>query len=491
MTVSLHDQISASESKRKLVSWKAIASYFDCNESTVKRWERERALPVHRIPGGKRSAVFANIDEIESWLASGMIRKGENEAKDASDAKTIQESKSESMSIPLGREALENGLEEGPSPTETPLRTRSLFRRWLMRAAAYRVFILAVIGVVSLFFAYRVISSKLETSRVPAIARIDGEMVELLNSDGVVLWKKFFPEGFWGDFYEEGVGRRTWIGDLEGNGQTSVLLLYHPAVEPLAHTTTLICYSSSGQEKWRWMPGRPLPELGDTPQYFITNGFAVLKSASGRPHRIVVSSHNQPFFPHQIAVVDDRGRTISEYWHSGVLEGYFGVADLDGDGREEIVATGISNGYRQATLVVLDSDRIFGASRETARPELQIHGMGFAQERIRILFPRSDINRDLSVYNKAMQVTFTPKSLLVSVTECYLLPRCSVLYELDHRFRLVSFTPDDQFRNAHRQFYFSGKNAHVFTRAEEAQFRKIRCLSGCSSEFLADIIQDK
>jgi hypothetical protein len=34
------------------------------------------------------------------------------------------------------------------------------------------------------------------------------------------------------------------------------------------------------------------------------------------------------------------------------------LADLDGDGKEEIIATGVSNGYdHQATLVVLEPDR--------------------------------------------------------------------------------------------------------------------------------------
>ncbi len=52
----------------KLISWKSIASYFDCDARTAKRWERERGLPVHRMPGGKRSAVFAYSSELDSWL---------------------------------------------------------------------------------------------------------------------------------------------------------------------------------------------------------------------------------------------------------------------------------------------------------------------------------------------------------------------------------------------------------------------------------------
>jgi tetratricopeptide (TPR) repeat protein len=59
------------ENPRKLQSWKAIAGYFDCDERTAKRWERERGLPVHRAPGGKRSGVFAYHSELDAWLQSG------------------------------------------------------------------------------------------------------------------------------------------------------------------------------------------------------------------------------------------------------------------------------------------------------------------------------------------------------------------------------------------------------------------------------------
>ncbi|MGC2638886.1 MAG: hypothetical protein WA294_17010 [Acidobacteriaceae bacterium] len=61
-------QVQAPTAPGKLVSWKTIAQYFDCDERTARRWERERGLPVHRVPGGKRSAVFAYPVELDRWL---------------------------------------------------------------------------------------------------------------------------------------------------------------------------------------------------------------------------------------------------------------------------------------------------------------------------------------------------------------------------------------------------------------------------------------
>jgi hypothetical protein len=51
----------------RLDSWKEIATYLGRDLRTVRRWE-EKGLPVHRVPGGERRAVFAYRAEINSWL---------------------------------------------------------------------------------------------------------------------------------------------------------------------------------------------------------------------------------------------------------------------------------------------------------------------------------------------------------------------------------------------------------------------------------------
>lgn len=81
MSTSRTGQAAVSESPLKLVSWKSIANYFDCDERTAKRWECERGLPVHRMPGERRSGVFAYSSELDSWLQTGMkVRNLSSEA---------------------------------------------------------------------------------------------------------------------------------------------------------------------------------------------------------------------------------------------------------------------------------------------------------------------------------------------------------------------------------------------------------------------------
>jgi DNA-binding winged helix-turn-helix (wHTH) protein len=318
----------------------------------------------------------------------------------------------------------------------------------------------------------------------PKFGRLDGSTLMILNADGKELWGKVFPEGFANDWlFKKDIGARLWFGDLEGTGHTSVLFVYAPA-NPQSRSSTLICYSDRGQEKWRWTPGRELPELAGSPATFRTAALGVLKATGTRPPRIVVSSIHDLWWPSQIARIDANGKTISEYWHSGALS-YMMVADLDGDGREEIVATGVSNGNgHQATLVVLDPDRVLGASSET-QPEFQIHGMGVAQERLRLLFPRSDLNEALFQFNWATEPRVEGGSIRVTVVECIAPPGCQIWYEFDKKFSLIAaYAGGDEFRSAHARFYQTGKDAHPLNADEQAAFQRVRCLVGCKSEFV-------
>ncbi|MGA6981779.1 MAG: tetratricopeptide repeat protein [Candidatus Sulfotelmatobacter sp.] len=54
--------------RKRLDSWKEIATFFGRDERTVKRWEKDRGLPVYRVPGSARGGVFAYAEELTEWL---------------------------------------------------------------------------------------------------------------------------------------------------------------------------------------------------------------------------------------------------------------------------------------------------------------------------------------------------------------------------------------------------------------------------------------
>lgn len=64
------NEVAQKSNGRKLDTWKEIAAFFGRDERTVKRWEKERGLPVHRLPGGRRGTVYAFSEELTAWLRS-------------------------------------------------------------------------------------------------------------------------------------------------------------------------------------------------------------------------------------------------------------------------------------------------------------------------------------------------------------------------------------------------------------------------------------
>jgi len=59
--------IDAGKSAGRLESWKEIASFFERDEKTVRRWEKDLGLPVHRLPGLSKGRVYAFPEELSTW----------------------------------------------------------------------------------------------------------------------------------------------------------------------------------------------------------------------------------------------------------------------------------------------------------------------------------------------------------------------------------------------------------------------------------------
>ncbi len=130
---------------KRLDSWKEIAAFFGRAERTVKRWETERGLPVHRVPGSGRSSVFAYSDELSDWLKG---RSQELEAEDSSgggDEGAIDEPRAEERSV---GGAPAQAAEAVPAKTTLPSAGRNL---GAARVAAWIVPLLFAGGLIVYF----------------------------------------------------------------------------------------------------------------------------------------------------------------------------------------------------------------------------------------------------------------------------------------------------------------------------------------------------
>ena len=102
----------------RIHGWREIAAYLGRDERTAKRWEKQRGLPVRRVPGDGRANVYAQRSEVEAWLlrdtgvSAERSREGDlamdggpGGADGLGDAGELDEPGAAAGSLPLSREA--------------------------------------------------------------------------------------------------------------------------------------------------------------------------------------------------------------------------------------------------------------------------------------------------------------------------------------------------------------------------------------------------
>lgn len=86
--------------KDQLHGWKEIATYLGRDERTAKRWEKQRGLPVRRIPGSGRANVYILVPELEAWLSADAVAPRLTAAELAPEQPDVQSSSLESVDAP-------------------------------------------------------------------------------------------------------------------------------------------------------------------------------------------------------------------------------------------------------------------------------------------------------------------------------------------------------------------------------------------------------
>src|SRR5436309_3160137 len=91
-------------SESPLDSWKEIATYVKRDVSTVQRWEKREAMPIHRHVHDKRGSVYAFGSELDTWLQSRKLLLEQEEKEQTADTLVHAEVDREPWRIPwVGR----------------------------------------------------------------------------------------------------------------------------------------------------------------------------------------------------------------------------------------------------------------------------------------------------------------------------------------------------------------------------------------------------
>jgi hypothetical protein len=417
---------SDTDEQRLLASWKEIADHLGVTARTAQKWETERGLPVHRQPGEK-GRVWASAAELDRW-----------------------------------RITLSNG--------QSWWNSLRFFRYYSLGASLAAI--LALAAAVTQYVARH-------QRGAPATFRAEFATLTVMDAGGREVFRRTFDKPFATAAYDGYEGqRRIWFGDIDGDRRTETLFVYLPSEANLLGTT-LYCFSDGGAPKWIFTPGRTISDAGGAsyPPPYVISGISVMDLGAAGGRRIAVTSRHPVHYPNQFVLLDGRGAVQGEYWHSGHLD-YVQLADLDGDGVQEILLAGVNNAYKQATLVVLDSRDFTGASWQGEGSPYQILGYPPGKELAALLFPRTCINRKFEMYNMARTMSWQGGLIRVTVFERTSEEDVVIIYTLDANLKLLRAEMSDFFRATHRRLEGDGVLDHPLASHREEELRDVRMVGG-------------
>jgi hypothetical protein len=319
---------------------------------------------------------------------------------------------------------------------------------------------------------------KLLGSRPPSDFHIRGSVLSVLDDKGRELWKydtgleNLETEAIYRQYFQfRRINPENWaavlphlvIKDLDGDGRPEVL--FSTQTQDEFNEGELICFGSRGDIRWRIRTGREMRfgEENFSADYRI-HGLVVADLDGDGRSEIVVDSFHRPNFPCQLLVLDNAGKTLGEYWSSGQFMDIV-VHDLDGDGKPEIIAGGTNNEYRSGVLAVFRADRVHGASPQSL-DHYVCQRLDPGTQEFFVFLPRADVDI-VEAHQESVAAIEILKNDKISVLMLF----SGIYYEFGFDFRTAEALSGHRFEKLHALAAAEGKVKSV---ANEGYFEDLR-----------------
>lgn len=419
----------SSELHSKLDGWKEIAAYIGRDVTTAIRWEHERQLPVHRVPGVKRGGVFAYPREIDHWLQGD------------------------------GRASITPCAAERQAVSSVAAPAVVAQRRGARAGRAAVVVVLASASAAALLGVVRTRGAAVDSGSIDRIEYGTREIVARSIS-GQALWVhalagRHEPTG--GDEPGNAAHARYAIADLDADGDPEAVVGVRLGL-PDTTTDELMCFSSKGELRWRqrfedeigFRGGRYGPPWHD-------GRVAVYRTPAGV--RIAWSQNHLIWWPSVVLTLDPQGRRLGRFVHSGAVRA---MAVLAGGEAPQLLVAGVSNSQRAASFAVIDARRPVGRSPEPPGSPFECIECDREPPARYFVFPPSELNTVVGQpYNQGVNVAVRGDRVVVQTAEAdgdY--GFAGLVFELSRGFDLLRASAADSF-GVHDRLQAAGRLDHA------------------------------
>ena len=415
----------------RLDSWKEIAGFLGWDVRTVRRWERLRGLPIHRVPGGGRGRVFAYPDELREWLARGR-----------SDAE---------------RPVVDSAAAGGAAPVAV-IDDREPGRRWFVGWPAVAVAVAAMFAVGGL----TVGRSLGRPSAGPRRFVASGRELQALDAADKIAWAYRFDAG-----EVRSLRGGNFVRAADGNDD--VLATVNVDHAPTGQAGELLRFSIDGARRWSArIDDRLVFRAGEYAAPWPASYLDVYRT-QGRT-RIAWVLHHFTWWPGLLVTFDGRGARLATFVNSGWITSVTQSAD-----RRFLIVAGVMNSRSAYFVAALDAEHPDGHSPEPPGSQFECVTCPAGDPIRYIVFPRSDVSREQSfpagdptvdgLANGGVQVQ-VPEGAGPNVA--------ATIYQLSPDMGVVQARFSDSFWEWHRRLEQEGRIRHTADTCPERRGTQIQ-----------------
>ncbi|MDE3059107.1 MAG: hypothetical protein KGJ59_14240 [Bacteroidota bacterium] len=292
----------------------------------------------------------------------------------------------------------------------------------------------------------------------PTFAEVKNNVLTVYGESGEELWTK--PDIGMDDYNMNNSffavpPRPFLIADVDGDGTNEVLAnLYNRKYLSNGSSNTLVCYSSDGSERWRYTFSLDLSGVENgrmTATKTQIQDFAVIPGDSITKPRIFAVICDPSPYPSCIVEIDPIHQTeLQHYWHVGQIQKLL-PADVDGDGKEELLFAGVNNFENAAFVSALEPDNISGQTSVAFNGFMKVPRV---QEMFYCLFPPTKLCLLQDKYNSVNRIepleggnVFRVDTREVSSQD--MRDDQGIIYALNRQLKVVSIVPYSSFQKAY------------------------------------------
>jgi len=347
----------------RLDSWKEIADFLGRDERTAMRWAKERGMPVHRLPGGKRSGVYSSRKEIGAWMQTHPTERQESETQAGSEVRE----------------------------------TKVTREKWIPMV------VVSVIGCVILAGAVIGRFHSIEQRGRPERVNFTQRGIEVFDAAGGKLWThdfgkllnaEVFPKA--GDY--QSLNELARIDDFFGDGDREVLVVVPLLSGSNPHDlyqSEAEMFTSGGKLLWSYIP-RKTYLFGDHllgGPWVITTLFV----SDNHPKKAIwVSAVHYIWGNTFVSELDPvTGAESVRFVNTGAIHT---LNEMKTPQRTFLLAGGFNNEYDSSSIAVIDESKQFTVSPQTTGTRHKCVSCETGDPDYYLVFPRTEINRYEKVY---------------------------------------------------------------------------------------------